>query len=51
MHAEALDPRDPVFASDLARCVGLISEAAPAANRAGSGVSINLSVHGSEERK
>ena len=27
-HAEALDPRNPVFASSLLRCVGLIREAA-----------------------
>ena len=27
-HAEALDPRNPVFASYLLRCVGLIREAA-----------------------
>jgi hypothetical protein len=27
-HAEALDPRNPVFASCLTRCVGLIREAA-----------------------
>jgi hypothetical protein len=29
-HAEALDPRNPVFASYLLRCVGLIREAAHA---------------------
>jgi hypothetical protein len=27
-HSQALDPRNPVFASTLQRCVGLIREAA-----------------------
>ena len=33
-HAEALDPRNPVFASYLLRCVGLIREAAQSARPA-----------------
>ena len=33
-HAEALDPRNPVFASYLLRCVGLIRGAAPAGSPA-----------------
>jgi thioesterase domain-containing protein len=33
-HAEALDPRNPVFASYLLRCVGLIREAAHASKPA-----------------
>ena len=34
-HAEALDPRNPVFASCLLRCVGLIREGVRPASRAG----------------
>ena len=34
-HADALDPRNPVFASYLLRCVGLIRESARPAERAG----------------
>jgi amino acid adenylation domain-containing protein len=30
-HGDALDPRNPVFASTLKRCIGLIHEAAPVA--------------------
>ena len=33
-HAEALDPRNPIFASSLLRCVGLIREAARASTAA-----------------